>query len=141
MQQFQPLRCDFYDQLGHACHIAARPIQAGDEAELNRICARFEDDRNGLGRRLCSQRGRSSGRGNHRYLTMNQIGHHRRQPIKLALCPAVFNRHVAALNITVFSQSFAKGRQLLGRTLGRSGVDRIKNDGLVGDAMAAEDRT
>ena len=55
---------------------------------------------------------------------MNQIGHHRRQAIKLALCPAVYNFYVVALNITAFSQPFEKGRQLLTRTLSRSGVDK-----------------
>src|ERR1700730_8332083 len=56
-------------------------------------------------------------------LTMNQIGHHRRQPIKLALCPAVFDRHVAAFNVTVFAQAFEKGRQSLSRTRGRKGIE------------------
>jgi hypothetical protein len=41
----------------------------------------------------------------------------------LAFCPAVFDRHVAAFNVTVFAQPFEKGRQLLSSSPGRSGVD------------------
>jgi hypothetical protein len=103
MQQFQPLRRYLHDQRGYACHIDTRPVKTGNEPKLNRIAAGFEDDRNRRGHRLCRQRRRSGGRGNHRHLTMNQIGHHRRQLIKVALCPAVFDRHVAAFNITVFA--------------------------------------
>ena len=47
----------------------------------------------------CRQCGRSSGRGNHGHLTMNQIGHHRRQSIILALRPAVFDQHVLTFDI------------------------------------------
>jgi hypothetical protein len=39
---------------------------------------------------------------------MNQIGRHRRQPIKAAPRPAVLDRHVAAINITVLAQPFEK---------------------------------
>ena len=40
---------------GHAGDVAARPVQAGDEADLDRVAANHEDDRNGCGRRLCSE--------------------------------------------------------------------------------------
>src|SRR6516162_997872 len=33
VQQFQPLRCHLDVRLGHARQVAARPVQAGDEAE------------------------------------------------------------------------------------------------------------
>jgi hypothetical protein len=41
MQQFQPLRRDFQIRLGHARDVAAWPVQAGDEAELDRIGCGF----------------------------------------------------------------------------------------------------
>ena len=100
--------------LGHARDVAARPVQAGDEAKLDRVGAQFEDDRNSRGRRLCRERRRSAGRGNHGHLTMNQIGHHRRQPITLILRPAVFDRDVLALDVAGFAQPLAKGRQYAG---------------------------
>ena len=39
-------------------------------------------------------------------LTMNQISHHYRQPISLTLRPAVFDRDVAAIDVTGFAQPF-----------------------------------
>jgi hypothetical protein len=106
MQQFQSLREYLPVQLGYARDVAARLVKAGDEPELDRVATRFEDDRNICGRRLRGERRRSAGRGNHGHLTMNQIGRHRRQPIKAILRPAVFDRHVAAINITVLAQPF-----------------------------------
>jgi hypothetical protein len=50
---------------------------------------------------------------------MNQIGHHRRQPIDLALRPAVFYRHVVAFNVTGFTQPFDKCGQGTRVTLAR----------------------
>jgi len=96
VQQFQHLRRYFLDQLGRARDVAARPAQAGDKAELDWIGANFEHDRDGRGRRLCRDRRRSAGRGNHRHLTPHQIGHQCRQPVISVLRPAVFDRHVAA---------------------------------------------
>jgi hypothetical protein len=55
MQQFHPLRHSLYGQLGYTCGIAARPIKTGNKAELNGVATRFENDRNGRGRRLCSK--------------------------------------------------------------------------------------
>ena len=59
MQQFQPLRRDLNGQLGYARDIAARSVKAGDEAELDRVAACFEHDRNRRGRRLCRKCRRS----------------------------------------------------------------------------------
>jgi hypothetical protein len=110
--------------LGHARDVTAGPVKAGNEAEPDRVVARFEDDRNGGGRRLCRKRRLSGSRGNHGHLPMNQISRHRRQPITSALRPAVFDRHVMAIDVTGFAQPFEKGRQLSRVTLGRSGVDK-----------------
>jgi hypothetical protein len=55
---------------------------------------------------------------------MYQIGRHRRQPIVLALRPAVFDRNIAAVNITALAQTFEKGCQLPRIFLGRRGIDK-----------------
>jgi hypothetical protein len=55
---------------------------------------------------------------------MNQISYHRRQPISSTLRPAVFDRDVAAIDVTGFAQPFEKGRQLSRQILGRSAVDK-----------------
>ena len=78
VQQLQSLRRDFDAQLGHARDVAARPVKAGDEPDLDGVGAPFEDDWNGRGRRLCRKCGHSGGRGNYGNFAMNQIGRHRR---------------------------------------------------------------
>src|SRR5262245_26863824 len=55
---------------------------------------------------------------------MNQIGHQCGQSVNLALCPAVFDRHVAPFDVTGFAKSFEKGRDLRLITLGRSDVNK-----------------
>ena len=90
----------------------------------NRVGAQFKDDRNGRGRRLCRQRRRSAGRGNHGHLTMNQISRHRRQPIILVLRPAIFDRDVAAFDVAGFAQPFEKSGQLPRVIFGRSRIDK-----------------
>ena len=93
---------------GHAREVAAWPVQAGDKSKLDRVAAGQEDDRNRRGRRLGRQRRRSAARGNHGHLTTNQIGRQRRQSIVLALRPAIFDRHVPALDIAGFAQALAE---------------------------------
>src|SRR5262249_30015595 len=104
--------------------IAAWPTQAGDEAELHRICRGREDD--GY-RGLCrfgGERSRSTGRRDHLHLAMNQIGYQCRQSVVLPLRPPPFDRYVAALDVTGSAQPLAKcGDGPRVATLGRSGVD------------------
>ena len=102
MQQFQPLWRDLHAQIGHARHVAARSVQASDEAEPDRIGPNFEYNRNGRGRRLGRERRRSSARSNNSHMTFNQIRRHRGQPINLLLRPAVFDRNVLAHDIAGF---------------------------------------
>ena len=47
-------------QGGHARDVAARPVEAGDKSELDRVAADLEDNRNCRGRRLCRQCRRSA---------------------------------------------------------------------------------
>jgi hypothetical protein len=61
VQQFQPFRRDLQVRLSHTREVAARPVQAGDEAELDRIGGGFEHDGNGGGRGLCRKDRRSAG--------------------------------------------------------------------------------
>jgi len=108
VKQFQPLRSYLRSQVGHAGDIAARSAQAFDEAEPDRIAAYFEDDRNGRGRRLCCERRRSSGRGNHCHLTINEVGCHFRQPISSTLGPTVIDRNVLTIDIAGFLQALTE---------------------------------
>ena len=78
VQQLQPFRQYFFPQLGHASDVATGPIKAGDETKFDRVCGRFKNDRDGRGCRLCRERRWCAGRDNHRHVTINQIGRHRR---------------------------------------------------------------
>jgi hypothetical protein len=82
--------------------LATRPAVTGSPAAE-------EDNRNLCGRgfgRL--RRSVAASREDHGHLTANQIGRQGRQSIVLVLGPAVFDRHVPALNITGFIQASAK---------------------------------
>ena len=82
----------------HAGDVAARPVEAGDEAAADRVAADREDDRNRCGCGLGRQRRSVPLRDDHGHLPANQFGRQRRQPIELTLRPAVFDRDVLALD-------------------------------------------
>src|SRR5205814_4090326 len=65
-----------------AGEVAARPIEAGDEAGLDRISAVQENDRDRRGRGFGSERGRrAAGYAYDGHPAADQIGHQFRQPI------------------------------------------------------------
>jgi hypothetical protein len=70
VQQFQSLGCERSRHIGQAGDIAGRPVEAGDKAELDRVGAKFEDDRNCRSRCL-SREGRrgTAARKDHGHLT------------------------------------------------------------------------
>src|SRR5262249_23317986 len=103
VQQLQLLWRYLNVRLGHACDILARPTNAGDEAELQRISNDGEDTGNRSGRSFCRKRCRSTSCGKHGHLTMDQISHHLRQPISLILCPAIFDGYVLSMDVTDFA--------------------------------------
>jgi hypothetical protein len=98
--------------LGRTCDVATRSVKAGDKPQLHRVRGHFENNRNGRGRRFGREGCGRRGCGDYFHLTTNQISHHCGQSINLALCPAVFDRHVAAFDVTSFAQSLEKGRYL-----------------------------
>jgi len=110
VQQLQSLPIRFRTQRGHACEVTARSVQAGYETDLNRIGAGHENNGNRGGRSLGRYR-RLAVRGNHGHLAANQIGCQCRQSIAVPFRPAVFDRHVPALDIAGFHQALAKRGQ------------------------------
>ena len=97
----------------YAREIATRSGEAGDKSYGDGINSGREDDRNSCGRSLCCQHSRGAVRGNHSHLALDQIGYQRRKLIILAFGPAIFNRHVAALDIAGFTQSLAERTHLV----------------------------
>src|ERR1700737_2408384 len=108
MQQFQPLGFYLHVHLCHARDIATWAVKAGDEAEPDWVAGAFEDDRNCRGRRLCRKCRRSSGRGNHGHLAMNQVRGQSGNSIVMFLRPAVFDRDVLTFDVARFIEPLAE---------------------------------
>jgi hypothetical protein len=106
-QQLQPFPRDRRSEEARAGDIAARPVEASDEAQFDRVAATIEKDGNGGGCRLGDQR-RTGIRYDHGDLTANQIGRQSRQSIELALGPAIFDRDVAAFDVVGILQTVAE---------------------------------
>src|SRR5262249_11867516 len=87
VQQLQSLRRQQNGEKAHARDVAARPIEAGDKAELDWVAAGCKDDWPLRGCCLGRQCRSSAAGSNHGHLTMNQIGRHRREPITSAFRP------------------------------------------------------
>src|SRR5947199_8358873 len=98
-------------QRSHAGEITFWPVQASDESKLDRVASYPGDDRNRRSRRLCCKcRGSTAGRRNDAHLTTNQIGSERRQSIVMALGPAVFDRHILAVDVPRFAKALVERR-------------------------------
>jgi hypothetical protein len=125
MQHLQPLLCWLHSEhVAHARKVAARSVQAGDQALLDRIAPDIEDNRDRGSRRLGRLCGRSAGRGNHADLTTNEIGRQSRQAIVLVVRPAVFKRHVLPLDKASFAEPLAERAQTVRKSAWRCGVEK-----------------
>src|SRR5262249_57218731 len=105
-----------------AGQIPARPSEAGNEANSHRVITGHEDDGDRRRCRLGWEYRRSTGRSDYGNLTTNQISCQRLQPLVLALGPAVFDRHVLALDEARVCQALAERPQSFRDRIGRSGV-------------------
>ena len=124
MQEPQPLGRHLLDKKIDACRIAARPGEAGDKTKPDRVLADAEDDRDGRGCSFGRARGHEAGRGDDGHLSVNQIGHQRRQAIVLALQPMVLDRHVLAFDVAGFVEAFAERGRKARRGIGRPVSDK-----------------
>src|ERR1700724_3277238 len=106
MEKFQPLWSKLAGKEARARDIAARTIEACNEAGPDRIDPGGEDDRNG--RACCflpNKRHSASGHNDHGHLATHQIIKHRWQAIVDFISPAVFDGDVSPLRIAGFCQS------------------------------------
>src|SRR5262249_52732391 len=91
---------------------AARPVEAGNNAELNWIATDREDNGNCLCRGLSGESRHSApGRHEHCHLAGYEIGSECGESIVAPFRPAKFDGHVATFNIAAFTQSLTKCRQ------------------------------
>jgi hypothetical protein len=110
------------------CHVAARPGEAGHKTKLDRVFGSDEDDGDRRGCRLCCERCTgTSGRSNHGDLAASQLGRQLRKSIDLILGPAVYDRHVLALDIAGVLQALAKCAQSVRVGVRQCGVEEPDN--------------
>ena len=101
-RSLQLFRRQFARQFSVAGEVPAGPVEAGDKAQCDRVATGAKDD--GYGRGRCLRRPRCGGAGGYeyRYASADEIGCKRREPIGLIFRPALFDRHVLALDISRF---------------------------------------
>ena len=104
MQQAKSLCLKPLVELNHPGQIAARPVEAGYEAEPYRVSAGVEHNRNCHRRLFCNLRHLSSPN-EHCYTTANQVRHQRRGTAVLTLDKAVVDHNVLAFMIAQVSES------------------------------------
>jgi hypothetical protein len=99
MQKAQPLGCNLDVENIDAGRVPARPGEAGNKTEFDRVFADAENNRDcrsgGFGRK---RRRVAAGRGNHGNAAAGEISHERWQAIIFALQPMVFDRRVLAFD-------------------------------------------
>jgi len=98
VQQLEVLRPQRSADKGHAGQVAARLVEAGDEAGRDRVFGGREDDGDRRGRRLDRACCDTGGRDDHGHPPANQLGRQSGQAIVVILRPAVFDRQVLALD-------------------------------------------
>ena len=110
-QELQPLCRQLATEKIDTCQVAARPGEAGDETKPDRVFADEEDDGDRRGCRLGRERRRVPPVAAITATRANQIGRQRRQPIDLVVGPAVFDRHILALDVASVFQALAECTQ------------------------------
>src|SRR5262249_8395518 len=93
----------------NARDVSAGPCKACHEAALYRIDTDDKDDGSGWRRRLGGDHPWRTGCDDHSHPAPNQVGSQSLQPVVVGLCPAMFDRHVAAFEVAGFSKAAAKG--------------------------------
>jgi hypothetical protein len=122
-QKLEPLCGQLSSEEGHSGDVAARPVEAGDQAQPHRIGAEHEDDWYRRGGGLCRERWSGAAACDDQgHLTASQIGRQFRQPIGLIVRPAIFDRHILALDVAGLFQPMAECGQLLRIRIGEGRV-------------------
>jgi hypothetical protein len=125
VQQFEPLWPQRIGEQSHTCDIARGPVEAGDEAKLDRVVTAIEDDWNCRGCCLGSERRPEAPcRSDDVDLTPNQIGSKRRQSIVLTLGPAVFDRHILTFDVPGFVEALMEWCHRIGGLAWRPAAEK-----------------
>ena len=87
----------------------ARPGEASDQTELNRVFADAEDDRDGRGRSFGCLGCEVGASGDNGDATANEVVHNRWQTIEPAIQPMVLDRHILALDEAGLVETLTEG--------------------------------
>src|SRR6516164_3738598 len=112
-QQAKSLCHQFAHKIVHAGCVAARPIEAGDETEFDRVVGDIEDDGSPTARG--DRRAPCTGIGpgdNDRRLSSDEISGQQWEPVVLPLSIAILNCYVAVFDVARFGQGLDKCRQI-----------------------------
>jgi len=124
MEQLQPFCLQLIGQQIDTGEIAARPREAADKTEPDRVFADQEYNGNSRGRRLGrKRRGRASGRDNDASLTADQIGRELRQAIDAILRPAINDGHVFTFGKAELFQALAECAETARHGIRRSAIE------------------
>src|SRR5215471_10528161 len=106
----------------YPCDVAARMVEAGDEALSHRIATANEDDRNRCGcghhRASCQNIPDDDG-----WPPTNEIGCQHRQPIRLIVAPTIVDGNVLARKSGVLQALLERGRKMF-RTRSRCAAEK-----------------
>src|SRR6516164_5644100 len=109
MQKLNAFWSDHICEKGDARNVASGVTKARDKAQLNG--AKLEHDGNCLRRRYCRKRyDGAAPRDDDGNVLPDQVGGQRRQSLIMIISPPVFDGKVATFDVSIFSQSLAKGR-------------------------------
>src|SRR5262249_17822737 len=107
---------------------AGRWMGGGGGAGADGVLGEGEDDRDRRRCRLgCECRSGTSGRNDYRYLPANQFGRQLRQPLVLTLSPAIFDRHVLALDIAGVLEALPECAHTIRKRVRRSTAEEAKH--------------
>src|SRR5262245_40520720 len=122
MQQVEPLCRQLTRKKIDLSQVAARPGEAGDKTEPDRVLGGNKGDRDRRGCRLGSGRRGGRARGDYGDLSANQFGRQLRQSIVLVLREAVDDCYVLSLHIADVLEAQAECAQTVRHRVRRSGV-------------------
>ena len=108
VRRFDPLGHQIAGEHGDAGDVAARSVEAGDEARLHRIAGGHHNDGNCGGPGFGCGGWNVAERSNHPNAQADKIGHQHRQPIMLIVRPAILDCDVLALDETSLVQALAE---------------------------------
>jgi hypothetical protein len=104
-EALKPRRFQLLIEDAHAGHVPARPGEAADETDRDRVAAARKRDGDARGRGLCGARRGVAEGGNDGDVAPHKVGGQPRQSLELTTRPAKVERHVAVREVAAFGEA------------------------------------